>query len=309
VIEYVTFGIIIDDMVYSNGHTQMGVLGGGGAQTAWGMAVALGSGERVGLVAGVGDDLTESMLAPLKTAGINLDGLRVTKLPTPRAWQITEADGRRTQVWRTPTAILGKQLAKEWDYLPKAYHAAEYFHWGFHLEDGVPLLAYDLTQHGKRVSLESFRVPSRVLSPQERRAIFESCFIFSAAQAEFAAMMGSDDLIWGAAGEFRQAGGSYLVVRQGKHGATAIDCRAQLSFHVPAIQTQVVDETGAGNAFCGAFLARIEDGCAEALCHGVVAASYLIEQVGLPPHLPDPVDYGRRMESARHQVSSKSLGA
>lgn len=50
-IEYIAFGIIIDDIVFPDGHTQMSVLGGGGPQTAWGMAAALGSGETVGLVA------------------------------------------------------------------------------------------------------------------------------------------------------------------------------------------------------------------------------------------------------------------
>jgi ribokinase len=120
-------------------------------------------------------------------------------------------------------------------------------------------------------------------------------------------MMGSDDLIWEAAGEFRNAGGGYQVIRQGKDGATAIDCQANQAYRIPAIPTTVIDETGAGNAFCGAFLARIADGCAEALCHGVVAASYMIEQSGLPPRLPDPADYERRLQAARRSLTSSNF--
>ena len=39
---HVAFGIIIDDIVFPDGATHMGVLGGGGPQTAWGMAAARG---------------------------------------------------------------------------------------------------------------------------------------------------------------------------------------------------------------------------------------------------------------------------
>ncbi|MCZ7541748.1 MAG: hypothetical protein M5U29_17900 [Anaerolineae bacterium] len=129
-IDCVTFGLILDDIVLPDGTTHMGVLGGGGAQTAWGMAAALGSGASVGLVAGVGADLDAAALAPLRAAGIDLSGVRVSDLPTPRAWQVTEADGRRTQVWRVPPQTLGAQLARRWDVLPEAYRAARRFHWG-----------------------------------------------------------------------------------------------------------------------------------------------------------------------------------
>ncbi|MEP0761802.1 MAG: hypothetical protein HRF48_03610, partial [Chloroflexota bacterium] len=64
-------------------------------------------------------------------------------------------------------------------------------------------------------------------------------------------------------------------------------------------QTAVVDTVGAGNAFCGALLARLDEGIGEATCHASAAASYLVEQIGLPPSLPDPRDYARRLDEAR----------
>ena len=84
-ITHISFGIILDDIVFTDGFTHMGVLGGGGPQTAWGMAAALGKGDTVGLVAGIGADLDPAALAPLHAAGINLDGVRTTGYPTPRA--------------------------------------------------------------------------------------------------------------------------------------------------------------------------------------------------------------------------------
>ena len=57
----IAFGVILDDLVFPDGHTLMGVLGGGGPQTAFGMRLPALAGwtdqVRVGLVAGVGHDL------------------------------------------------------------------------------------------------------------------------------------------------------------------------------------------------------------------------------------------------------------
>ena len=55
--DFVTFTIIIDDIVFPDGRTAMGVLGGGGPQTAVGMKLWS---DRVGLVANVGADLPDA---------------------------------------------------------------------------------------------------------------------------------------------------------------------------------------------------------------------------------------------------------
>lgn len=298
-VDYVTFGIILDDIVFPDGSTRMGVLGGGGPQTAWGMAAALRSGERVGLVAGVGRDLDERLLAPLIAAGIDLTGVRVTDLPTPRAWQVTETDGRRTQVWRVPLESLGMQLARRWDVLPEAYRAAQHFHWGIHPDDpAAPAFAAELTARGRRVSLEPFRPPQRPLDDEALRALLTACAVFSPNWDEATRLTGLTDYR-AMLERCRTLGGQILAVRRGLHGADVWDLQAGRGVRVPAVQTTVVDAVGAGNAFCGALLARLADGLSEAACHAVVAASYLVEQVGLPAALPDPADYARRLDEAR----------
>ena len=180
-IDFIAFGIIVDDIVFPQGTTRMGVLGGGGVQTAWGMAAALGSGARVGLVAGIGADLETGALASLRAAGINLDGVRTTDLPTPRAWQVMEFDGRRTQVWRVPVETLGTQLARREDVLPPAYRGARAFHWGIHPGDAAPDIAFgqQLRAQGRRVSLEPFRPPEQTPGESEIRALLAACDVFS----------------------------------------------------------------------------------------------------------------------------------
>ncbi len=299
-IDFIAFGIIVDDLVFPQGVTRMGVLGGGGPQAAWGMAAALGSGERVGLVAGVGTDLEAGVLAPLHAAGINLEGVRTTDLPTPRAWQVMEFDGRRTQVWRVPLQTLGTQLARTWDVLPPAYRSVRVFHWGIHPGDAVPDTAFgqQLRALGRQVSLEPFRPPGQPLPESEIRAVLAACDVFSPNLLEAERITGCwtyPDML----ARFRALGGHTLAVRRGADGADVWDLPGGRGVHVPAVQTHIVDVVGAGNAFCGALIARLDEGIAEAACHASAAASYLVEQVGMPPALPIPADYTRRLDEAR----------
>lgn len=300
-IEYVAFGVIVDDIVFPQGYTQMGVLGGGGPQTAWGMAAALGSGDRIGLVAGIGADLDNATLAPMFAAGVNLDGVRVTNLPTPRAWQTLEWNGRRTQVWRVPGETIGAQLAHRWDVLPPHYQDARAFHWGIHPSEAEGGIAFAnlLRTNGKRlVSLEPFRPPARALSDDELRALLACCDIFSPNLLE-ALVLTRTNSYSEAIARFKALGAQILAVRRGPEGADVWNLAEGAGVHVPAVETNVVDVVGAGNAFCGALLTKLPDGIAEAACHASAAASYLIEQVGLPPALPDPADYERRLDEAR----------
>lgn len=298
-IEHVAFGIIVDDIVFPQGYTRMGVLGGGGPQTAWGMAAALGSGETVGLVAGIGADLDESVLAPMRAAGVNLDGVRITEHPTPRAWQVMEFDGRRTQVWRVPVQTLGTQLTRRWDVLPPAYQAANTFHWGIHPGDNGSLaFARDLGARGRRVSLEPFKSPDRALNEDEIRAMVTACEVFSPNWREAVAIAGTGE--YGALiARYRALGCKILALRRGAEGADVWNLDEGRGVHMPAVQATAVDVVGAGNAFCGALAARLADGIDEAACHASAAASYLIEQVGLPGALPDPAEYARRLAEAR----------
>ena len=303
-VRYVTFGIILDDIVFPRGETRMGVLGGGGAQTAWGIAAALGSGETVGLVAGVGPDFDPSALEPLRAAGVNLEGVRVTEYPTPRAWQVLEFGGRRTQVWRVPTESLGPQLARNWDVLPPSYQDAQAFHWGVHTEEAHSLdFARRLRQLGRRVSLEPFRPAARPLNDETLAAWLNACDIFSPNLLEVYSMVdcAEESAILE---RFRALGGHILALRRGADGADIWDLRAREGVHVDAVPVDVVDEVGAGNAFCGALLARLDEGLDVAACHASVAAAYLVEHFGLPPALPAREAYQKRLRQARYSLRS-----
>lgn len=295
-IKYVTFGVILDDVVTWRGESYMGILGGGGPQTTWGMAAALGSGESVGLVAGIGQDVDVALLDPLRAAGINLDGIRRTVQPTPRAWQLIEADGRRTQIWRVPPYTLGEQLKRNWDVLPASYQGAICFHWGIHPGASGQPFAQELQTRGRIVSLEAFRAASTPLHPDALHELMQGCQVFSCTLDEAQSITGAaslEEIVQ----QFALAGCGVLALRFGAAGSRLYDCQQREAYTIPAVETHVVDVTGAGNAYCGGLVARLGDGLRMAGCHAAVAASYLLEQVSLPAQLPNAPDYARRLNA------------
>ena len=298
VVDLVAFGIILDDLVFPDGHTSIGVLGGGGPQTAFGMHLPALAGwterSQVGLIAGVGHDLPPSAYAWFESASIDLTGVRETELPTPRAWQLLEADGHRTQVWRVDGRAVGAQLERTLDHVPPAYLEAKGFHLGIHPEEPdlefIRQLRHLGLESGGRpggeplISLEPFKPADRPLTEAELRQLCNAADIFSPNLAEARSLVGEaapDEL----AQRLADAGTRLVTLRMGADGSLVYAKEKNVLIHVPAVPTTVVDPTGAGNAYSGGFLAGyLQTGnLVTAARYATVAASFLVEQIGLPP--------------------------
>jgi sugar/nucleoside kinase (ribokinase family) len=280
-VEFVTFSLIIDDIVFPDGQTAMGTLGGGGPQTAFGMGLWA---DRVGLAAGVGADLPAFVADTLRQMGVDTTGLRRSdEWPTLRAWQVLEADGRRTQIWRVPDAAHSVQLSRGVAMLPPSYQAAKGYHLGVHPEDPELAFIYALQDRGATVSVEPFRPALSVLNDHQVRALVSAGQIFSPNVSEAKSLVGDgepSELV----DRLAEAGARIVALRQGEAGTLLYNAESSESVHISAVKTQVVDPTGAGNAFCGGFLVGwIQTGnLRTAGLYGTVAASFLVEQVGLP---------------------------
>jgi hypothetical protein len=91
----------------------------------------------------------------------------------------------------------------------------------------------------------------------------------------------SDDL-W----EMAEAVGAYgcemVVIKRGEGGQLVYDTTGRARWEVPAYPVRVVDPTGAGDAFCGGFLAgyRTSYDPLEAALHGNISASLVVEGYG-----------------------------
>src|SRR6266699_917642 len=91
--------LTIDDVIHSDGSSQMGTLGGNSVHAAAGALTWVGD---VGVVARCGADFPAAALSRLREAGADTGGIRPVEGPTVRTWVIYEADGPRNWVYRTP---------------------------------------------------------------------------------------------------------------------------------------------------------------------------------------------------------------
>ncbi|MBM4424561.1 MAG: hypothetical protein FJ030_14430 [Chloroflexi bacterium] len=275
----VAFNIILDDIVFPDGRTAMGVVGGGGPQAAFGMRLWADS---VGLAANVGDELPQSAWAWLRESGIDTTGVRVIESSrTPRAWQVTEEDGRRTHVWRVRPAS-----PISFDQLPESYRAAEGYHFGIHPGSPDLAAAAELRREGRVVSVEMFRASQRLLEPTELFAMLSSATIFSEGLREAQSLVGPGSAR-SVARRLVEAGESraqLLTLRLGDEGSLVVEGQTGRAVRVPAVPVRVSNVVGAGNAYCGGFLAGwiLWRDLARAGACGAVAASFVLERAGLP---------------------------
>ncbi len=98
---------------------------------------------------------------------------------------------------------------------------------------------------------------------------------------------GSDSSAW--ADDIFALGCPWVVVKEGARGARVFDRARLRSIHVgPVPGLAVRDVTGAGDAFCGGFMAGVARGLdpVRAACAGTAAASFIVESTGarLPAH-------------------------
>ena len=247
----VTFSVIIDDVVLPDGSTRMGRLGGGGPQTAFG---ARHAGLAAGVSAGVGKGLERSFF---ELHRIDTTGLREhAELPTLRAWQLFEADGRRTQVWRSPRAAIRTQLARSVELLPPAYRAARAFHLGVHPEavDVEFLDTLRALPQRPLVSVECFRPAD---GPVELGFV-ERCDVLFANEAE-ARSLGAPEAPEEAARWLCERGAGIGVIGCGARGSVVCDGDTVVSAPAEGVAGDV-GAIGAGNVYCGAFSATLVSG-------------------------------------------------
>ncbi|MCC7361243.1 MAG: hypothetical protein IT317_17285 [Anaerolineales bacterium] len=278
--DFVTFGLILDDLCLADGRRFAGVLGGGGVQTAFGMALWSGS---VGLAARVGADLDPAAWAWLRASGLDLTGLVTTEWPTLRALQRLDAAGRRAHEWRVPGPAIGAQLARSVAALPPGYRQARGVHLGLHPEEPDLALLADLRALGAALSVEPFRRAECPLSPAELRALVSAADIFSPNIAGAVSLVGEGEPL-ALARRLGEAGAPVVALRMGAQGSLVYQASTGVAWRLPAVPVEVAQPVGAGNAYCGGFLTGwVATGDLRAAgLRGAVSASFVLEQVGLP---------------------------
>jgi sugar/nucleoside kinase (ribokinase family) len=269
--------IILDDIVFPDGATRMAVLGGGGTHAAMGMRVWHPT---VGLVAAVGRHFPETQRVALEEV-FDPRGIVQRDTPTPRAWQLYEEDGRRTEIFRTDLdEFLG--MAPRPAELPDSFTNIR----GVHLQNGAPepMLAWIQLLREKGCPHLLWEPWELFLLPENRdiiNQILPLVDVFSPGLAEARILTGLTDpqAILRA---LQDDGARTIALRMGAAGSL-VGAPDGARYAIPAVPVpEVIDVTGAGNGYCGGFLVGLDEtgDPRQAGCYGAVSASLAIEQFG-----------------------------
>ena len=93
---------------------------------------------------------------------------------------------------------------------------------------------------------------------------------------------GRSDDIWEMIEALGSMGCSYIIVKSGEDGQKLFCYDSKKRYHVPAFPSNMVDITGAGDVFCGGFIAGLEkyNDPLQAVLLGNIAASFAVEGSG-----------------------------
>ena len=279
-IDLVAFNLIIDDLAFEDGRVMPGLLGGGGPQTALGMRLW---NSRVGLFASVSHDLPAEYIDWLSQAGIDHQGLLYRGAHSLRAWQHVNARGKRVQEWQTDQAEIALHFNRSVELLPTAFRRAAGFHLGIHAEDPDWRFINGLKGLGGYLSLETFRPVSQPLPVNSLQKILAAADIFSCNLYEGRSLTGLVKPI--AIIQYLMDNGAAVgTLRLGEYGSIAAEAGSGEAWLVPAVPVTFVDAVGAGNAYCGGFLAAYQHNFDLVNCAacGAASASFMIEQWGMP---------------------------
>ncbi len=104
----------------------------------------------------------------------------------------------------------------------------------------------------------------------------------------------------------RDLGPAFVVVKWGVFGSYVFDIKRRLGWHIGVVRgLDVQDATGAGDSFCGGFLAGLlsSGDMVTAAAYGTVSSSFVLESLGArrPPHF-DRALAGRRLEAVVRSI-------
>ena len=270
--------LTLDDVVLPDGRAMPGCIGGDALYATLAGRLFEPSTE---MVAPVGPDFPAAVLARIGRAGLSDAGLVARPLRTLRNRIDYRSDGGRA--WTTYfTDEDFHALSPMPEDIPSGYRDAEAF----------LILAMTLAAQDALVTDIKRRSTALVaLDPQEDyiagneqalRRLIGAVDIFMPSADEARQLLGHEDWL-AAAKTFAAWGPSVVAIKLAAQGCLVYGRDADQAIALPAFGTDVRDTTGAGDCFCGAFLAALiadRSNLASAARAGAVAASFAVEDFG-----------------------------
>ena len=295
---YVLDNFTIDDVIYHGSSAWWDVPGGNVLYSAAGARTWL---SEVGLLARLGRDYPDAHLRTLADSGFVL-GLRRVDRPNIHTWALYEAGASRFVNHIDSGGHHDMSIRQE--EIDESHRRAE----AYHLASMPTDIQLDLVRALKRpdnlVSLDPHvDYLHRGDAALEGILRIVDCFLPSREEARLAY---GADRPEEAARSFAAAGPRAVAIKLADEGSLVYDRGAARLVYVPAIDVAVTDVTGAGDAYCGGFLAGmlLTGDPVEAALYGTVSASYTVESRGALGVAIAPAEASRsRLAALRATVS------
>lgn len=288
------------------GHPLLDVAGGSALYAAGGL---LAWEDNAGVVARVGEDFPRPWLKEMEARGVNTEGIEIVPQPLDvRSFYAYNAEfavthglpvsqfARRGLTF--PKVLLGYQDPSQVEkdaHKPDAHSpAAATVPASYRDARGVHLCPLDFVTHNQLSSVFSTgSVGTLTLDPspgymtpaflRDLRVVVHRLTAFLPSEEEMRGLFwGMTHDLWEMAATIGEYGCDIIVIKRGAHGQCVYDVKGKHRWTVPAYPARMADPTGAGDAFCGGFLAgwRKTYDPVQATLYGNVSASLKLEGSG-----------------------------
>jgi len=302
--DLVTIGwLTLDDIVLPDGTFKQKVLGGGALYSAVGASIWAGD---VGVHATTGDLHLRAAKEAIASYGLSAEGVYAIPGHGLELWLLHESATDKQQVPKLTSATAERMDERRPD--PReTYPTAR----GYHLAPQTP------KGHSRNLTALKALSPAPILTMD----ILSDAYVDAGAYADLStlahlnAFLPSQEEvghIWrpdsmpswmlGVREAYPHVA---LVVKLGHRGSLVLPSEATTLYHVPCYPAATVDTTGAGDAFCGGFLAGLVQGKSATECAvmGTVSASYVVEAYGaLETYKPSPKERDERWAYVQERV-------
>ena len=263
----------------------------------------------IGLMARVGEDYPRLWLRELEKQGLDIRGVKIlpqsmdlrTFIAYTNMYERSNASpvshfARRGMTF--PKSLLGYQPNSERQEdkrqlnalqpaasdIPKDYHAARAVH--LCPLDFVNQSQLALALKGGSIGTLSLDPSPHYLHPsfwKDLRAALQGVTIFHPSEEELRNLFwGETNDLWAMTDRLCEYGCEIVVVKRGTQGQLIYDSKSKRRWELPAYPSRMADPTGAGDAFCGGYLAGFvkTNDPLEAAFYGSVSASLKVEGSG-----------------------------
>lgn len=266
----------LDDVVVEDQDVDWKQPGGGALYSAVGARLWT----RSAICSTVGQDYPSLLLDRLTSAGIDTSAVRrTTECASLGLWLLYEQSGARHQFEKVAGGSFQqldalRPTVAELSDSPSGVHLAP------QSSDGHAAALRDFGAAPVLLTLDLLVEPYIDTTPYTQPSFLDRVDAFLPSSAEVLALWGHESIDILKTQLSRLGFGGTLVV---KRGADGVDVATQDEVvRVPAASADVLDVTGAGDAFCGGFLAGLiaTEDPVTAAAYGVVSASFVVETRG-----------------------------